>query len=150
MQLAGAAGLIGSTASRNTSAPSVTAGSRAHNVTGIVESRSVGAARDKMVTPMAMTQKATPADDLLGDAHGEALVEDPDAQHDGDGGVDHDDQRLGDAQRPDLQRGLLEHGAEDRRSKQRVERPVRQQARRGPTSPAVRGRLDEAPPSGPT
>lgn len=34
---------------------------RPQSLTGIDESRSVGAARDRTVTPRAMTQKATPA-----------------------------------------------------------------------------------------
>ena len=65
---------------------------------------------------------------FLAEAHGESLVEDPDAQDDGDGGVDHDDQRSGHAQRADLQGGLLEHGTEDCGGDQRVDGPVRQHA----------------------
>ena len=87
-------------------------------------SRSEGAIRDKTVTPMAMTQKATAGDDPSGPGHGEALVEDPDTQDDGDGGVDHDDQGLGHAQRADLQGGLLEHRTDDSGGDQRVEGPV--------------------------
>ena len=80
---------------------------------------------------MAMTQKAAAGHDPLGRADGEALVEDPDAQHNGDGRVDHDDERLRHTQRADLQGGLLQHRTDDCRGDQRVERPVLQT----PTTP---------------
>jgi len=67
-------------------------------------------------------------DGELGRAVGEVLAEQPDAQDDAGERVDDDHQRLGHAQRPDVQRALLEQPAGDRGDDERIHRPGRQHA----------------------
>jgi NAD(P)-dependent dehydrogenase (short-subunit alcohol dehydrogenase family) len=65
------------------------------------------------------------------------------ATYDVDGGQQLNQQRLGHAQRPDVQRALLEQGAGDRGGDERVHRPVRQHATNARDRRRLRRRLEE-------
>src|SRR5215472_18321707 len=76
-------------------------------------------------------------------AVGEALAEQPDAQDDAGEWVDEDQQRLGYAQRPDVQGCLLEQPAGDGGGDERIHRPGREHAADTGSCERLARRLEE-------